>query len=139
MVGTGLYNDCVSYRLSVVVIPTIIGDPNKDYADLSAYLMYRLVPLTLDVIKEYQMGERVPGGVPPFPKPDPPPAQDYLYQAACLAYKLNIRRGPNSRYSLCGHLRSGDEVKVYNLVDGWAAIDKLELEWVYARYLKKVP
>lgn len=139
MVGVGLYKETVDYHISVTVIPTIIGNPNLDYSDLSAYLMYRLVPLSLDVIKEYQLGERVPEGIPPFPCPDPQEPQDYLYKAACIAYKLHIRRGPSSSYTSRGNLVSGQEVKVYNVVNGWCAIDKAELEWVFSRYLKKIP
>jgi len=139
MVGVGGYSDCTTYKISVVVLPTIIGDPNKDYSELSAYLMYRLVPLCLDIIKEYQQGKRAPFEPKPVDPNDPPLSQDYLYKAVCLAYKLNIRRGPASHYTTSGYLQSGDEVKVYNVKDGWAAIDKPELEWVYARYLKKIP
>lgn len=139
MVGVGGYSDCTTYKISVVVLPTIIGDPNKDYSELSAYLMYRLVPLSLDIIKEYQQGKRAPFEPKPIDPDDPVEPQDYLYKAACLANALNIRRGPAGHYSISGHLTAGEEVKVYNLENGWAAIDKLELEWVYVRYLKKIP
>lgn len=139
MIGSGLYNSCVDYRISVIVIPVIIGKPNIDYSDLTAYLMYRLVPLSLDVMVEYQQGKRVPDDEPPFPTPTPIEPQDYLYKAVCLANALNIRRGPAGHYTIRGHLRSGDEVKVYNVTNGWGAIDKAETEWVYIRYLKKIP
>ena len=139
MVGVGGYSDCTTYKISVVVLPTIIGDPNLDYSELSAYLMYRLVPLSLDIIKEYQQGERAPFEPKPIDPEDPEEPKDYLYKAACLAYKLHIRRGPSGYYTSSGYLVSGQEVKVYNIENGWAAIDKEESEWVFVRYLKKIP
>jgi uncharacterized protein YgiM (DUF1202 family) len=116
----------------------IYGDPNLNYAELVNYLRYRMLQLTIDVIKEYQEGNRVPDDYIPCPDDPTPDPTDYLYRAKVLAYALNVRRGPSSAYPVVTHVKEGDVITVWEMKNSWARIHKMEQGWVFSRYIKQI-
>jgi SH3-like domain-containing protein len=71
---------------------------------------------------------RTAAGAPPGP---PPP----LYTAEVAADVLNVRNQPSLSGALVKQLRRGSDVSVYQEADGWARIDSVRSEWVFAAYL----
>ena len=136
--ATSLYDDCVTYRIHVIVIPVISGDPNYNYSELTAYLMYKLTPYCTDMIVEYQKGARVPWKPMPDPEPEPPPPLDYLFKVRVIAYHLNVRNGPGSRFSVVTTVDLNALLIVFDVASGWYAINTEKTHWIYGYYTVRV-
>jgi len=125
-------------EIHCLIVPMIIGDVQRNYSDFIAYLLWRIPQTMVDVVREYNEGERMPddGSVDPEPIPDPLPIDDLEFtEAKVNAWALTVRAGPNVQYRIIRYLIKGQRVKVYDTKTGWSTINFEGTEWVSSTYL----
>lgn len=74
-----------------------------------------------------------------LPKPEPPdetPSDDILFKVKCIAYLLNVRSGPSTRYSIVSTIGANSVHNVYEEKYGWYRIG--EDKWISGTYAKKL-
>jgi len=121
-----------------LIVPMIIGDVQRNYSDFIAYLLWRIPQIMVDVVREYNEGERMPEGGQPDPpiEPEPPIViEPEFTECKVNTWALTVRAGPDRIYKVVRYLVKGNVVKVYDYKTGWATLNSEGTEWVSSTYL----